>query len=677
MFLNISTGGDLRRIVVRLCACLLIVGLVGQMLIVGPLPRTRAETRVLTSVQTAPPAPFEVSNTGGVLSLLPETGSVIASLLSFVAPKARDVTDKETGFENPDASELEPLRDYNPQSAIPNPQSPPAPPPPPAGEIKYDFDGDGKADIGRWRGVATEFKVKNSNGGAYSTYSLGSSGAIAAPGDFNGNGITDAAVFSAGTWTYKTSPTATAQTISFGTAGDVPYAGDYDGDGTTDAAVFRPSTSTWWIKQSSNGATVSHQWGTSGDIPITGNWDSDSKTDYAVYRPSNGTWYIQKSSGGSLYLNWGLSYDVPVQGDFDGDGKSDVTVFRPTTGTWYILKSSSNWASYSTANWGVWSDQPTPADYDEDGITDLAIWRPTDGNWYILRSSDAQSETHTLGIAGDTALPSAYTKQVGGTASGDVINAERVKRRNTTGGTNLYSQNFGWGTSLVGLPGRAGLDAGFGIGYNSLVWLKVGNAMYFDPDRGNMTPGFRFGFPVIEPIYYNATRQKWAYMMVTPSGSRVEFIETAASNIYETADSSYTQLTVSGATNPFDPVENLSIKVTTTDGTQMTYAWGINSYKCTRVTDRNGNYITLTYDSLARLATMTDTLQRVVTVNYGSNDLPSTITQTWKDNNGLGANVTHTWATLPTRQKPSIPTLPRASPSSVRPTALSSPCSTK
>ncbi|MBK8810886.1 MAG: hypothetical protein IPN69_09175 [Acidobacteria bacterium] len=38
-----------------------------------------------------------------------------------------------------------------------------------------------------------------------------------------------------------------------------------------------------------------------------------------------------------------------------------------------------------------------------------------------------------------------------------------------TGGTDLYSRNFAWGTSLVGLAGRAGLDAGFGISYNSLV----------------------------------------------------------------------------------------------------------------------------------------------------------------------------------------------------------------
>lgn len=43
MFLNISTGGnELKKIVVRLCACLLIVGLVGQTFIVDPIERAKA-----------------------------------------------------------------------------------------------------------------------------------------------------------------------------------------------------------------------------------------------------------------------------------------------------------------------------------------------------------------------------------------------------------------------------------------------------------------------------------------------------------------------------------------------------------------------------------------------------------------------------------------------------------
>ncbi|MEP7148674.1 MAG: VCBS repeat-containing protein [Acidobacteriota bacterium] len=527
------------------------------------------------------------------------------------------------------------------------------PPPQPSSVVDFDFDNDGKADIGRWHSANAELKVRNSNGGSYSEFIVGcappTSGCsqqIIAPGDFNGDGKTDAAVFNAGTWTYKTSPSASAQTISWGTTGDIPVAGDYDGDGITDAAIYRPSTNTWWVSKSSGGYT-STAFGSSGDIVVPGDYDGDGRSDLAVYRPSTGDWHITGSMSGYYYTHWGIAIDTPVPADYDGDGKTDPAVFRPSTGTWYAYRSQPNDGSYYMQTWGNYGDQPVPGDYDGDNKADFSVWRPTTGVWYTLKSSDSNATIDTLGVPGDTAVPSAYLKQVGGQVTGDVIAAARLQPRNATGGTNLYSQNFSWGTSLVSLPGRSGLNAGFGISYNSLVWTKVGSAIVFDADRSNASPGFRFGFSTIEPIYYDDDKDVWAYMMITPSGGRAEFRQTVVSNTYETADSGYTQLTVSGATNPNDPVEDITIKVTTTDGTEMSYVWSQGAYRCTQIKDRNGNYISMAYDGEGRLDTMTDTLGRVVTVNYETTTgLPSTITQTWKDSNGYGSNITHTWATL-------------------------------
>jgi len=117
-----------------------------------------------------------------------------------------------------------------------------------------------------------------------------------------------------------------------------------------------------------------------------------------------------------------------------------------------------------------------------------------------------------------------------------------------------------------------------------------------------------------------------------PSGRRVEFRQTNT-NVYEAVDSSYMLLT-------HDPVNSVFI-LYTTDGTQCRFVdvTGSGNYKCVQIKDRNGNYITIGYGSLAEIRTVTDPLGRVINFNYvGSNRLDS-ITQNW-------GGQTHTWATF-------------------------------
>ena len=78
----------------------------------------------------------------------------------------------------------------------------------------------------------------------------------------------------------------------------------------------------------------------------------------------------------------------------------------------------------------------------------------------------------------------------------------------------------------------------------------------------------------------------------------------------------------------------------------MSYEWKGGAFRCSKITDRNGNYITINHDEYGLLRTVTDTLGRVVTVNYDTQLYPTSIMQTWKSGNGDGSNVTHTYATF-------------------------------
>jgi RHS repeat-associated protein len=257
-----------------------------------------------------------------------------------------------------------------------------------------------------------------------------------------------------------------------------------------------------------------------------------------------------------------------------------------------------------------------------------------------MRNAKAQQPKAKAPIESNLMCADCDTQGGGGGAtyypSGD-RNFSTARRRpvNETGqaGVDLGSRNFNWSLPLVELSGRAGLDLNLTLTYNSLVWTRDGAYMKFNADLGSPAPGFRLGLPTLQQRFFNPQTGIYAYMMVTPSGGRVELRQVGTSNIYESQDGSYKQLDVSNASAPI---------VRTTDGTQFTFTpVSINSeYRCTQIKDRNGNYITATYNTTnGHLLTLTDTLGRVVTFVYDANSNLQAIRQTW---NG----VAHDWATF-------------------------------
>ena len=257
-----------------------------------------------------------------------------------------------------------------------------------------------------------------------------------APGDYDGDGKDDLAVYRAGATAnaqsffiiYRSSDN-TVSFIPWGIFGDLAVARDYDGDGITDVAVFRPGASaaaqtTWFIRNSSDSSVRIVPFGLTGnlttsfDTPVPGDYDGDGKFDIAVYRfglaPAN-NFIIQRSSDSMVtYTQWGnFNSDFVAPGDYDGDGKFDLAAVRigavGAPYTWYILQSSNGMARIQ--QWGIsaasfnQNDLPTQGDYDGDGVTDISIWRPSasgsDSAYYSFASLTNTALINNWGLNGD------------------------------------------------------------------------------------------------------------------------------------------------------------------------------------------------------------------------------------------------------------------------------------
>jgi len=279
-----------------------------------------------------------------------------------------------------------------------------------------DFDGDRRADFAVRRptnpnnSLNTVFIERPDRSASATLFGFNNGDDIFNPGDYDGDGRTDIAVFrnSTGTFFVRRSSDNIVISFRFGLPGDEPLARDYDGDGRTDFAVVRRTGGRlfWFINNSSNGVVRSVQFGLATDVAVPGDYDGDGSFDIAVFRgsgPNNSgpaTFIVMRSSGGITFQQFGLGSDLVVPGDYDGDGRTDLAVVR--TGSiysWFILRSSSNTIQFDQL--GTKPFLTVQNDYDGDGRTDIAVFDPSTGFFYIRRSSDGGLTQRKFGQAGD------------------------------------------------------------------------------------------------------------------------------------------------------------------------------------------------------------------------------------------------------------------------------------
>lgn len=184
------------------------------------------------------------------------------------------------------------------------------------------------------------------------------------PGDFNGDGASEAALFlpETGEWLIRG-----VARPRFGAPDDVPVPADYDGDGVSDLAVFRPSLAEWCV------SGLTRFWfGAPGDLPLPGDYDGDCSCAAAVFRESCGFWAI----AGLTRVFFGSFGDQPSPADYDGDGSEEIAVFRPRESLWAVR-------GLTRTTFGGSGQIPVPADYDGDGSSEMAVFGPLEGLWAV------------------------------------------------------------------------------------------------------------------------------------------------------------------------------------------------------------------------------------------------------------------------------------------------------
>jgi serine-aspartate repeat-containing protein C/D/E len=217
---------------------------------------------------------------------------------------------------------------------------------------------------------------------------LGDVDAAAVAGDFDGNGVDEAAIYVGGQWFVDLNGNGRWDNgdlwIRLGTALDIPVVGDWDGDGKDDIGIFGLQ----WQRDSQR---IRQEPG----LP-----DPDNKRrrefgdrEQASRQNDQGQHHkrlLRRGNQGSLradavdhVFQYGEEVDIPIAGDWNGDGIDQIAVFRG--GTWMLdVDGDGRWTNDDQlARFGRVGDEPIVGDFNGDEIDEIGVVR---GDVWIIDS---------------------------------------------------------------------------------------------------------------------------------------------------------------------------------------------------------------------------------------------------------------------------------------------------
>ncbi|PJZ70254.1 hypothetical protein CH373_12445 [Leptospira perolatii] len=268
------------------------------------------------------------------------------------------------------------------------------------GNVSGDFNGDGRSDIAFYLPETREFIVAEHDGRVFQFRSYGRMMNSLPdifrmdwfPGDYDGNGLSDAILFDepTGNWTLMLNKGGRFDFLLFSKKFQNIYREDYTPNGNLDSVSTFDTT-----EEGRDRAKVQ---------TLVGDYNGDGRTDISFYDARNGKWIVGENYRPEdpldplpFRMQWKLYkvFTAPEQslftydrfsGDFNGDGFSDFLLFDRSSGDWTIGETGDG-----TINFRTWSRVPQfreitrwlQGDFNGDGRTDIGFYSANDGKFWI------------------------------------------------------------------------------------------------------------------------------------------------------------------------------------------------------------------------------------------------------------------------------------------------------